>query len=302
MQNLLLYGLTSLIWGSTWLAIKFQLGVVDPEMSIVYRFGLAAVLLLGYSLIRRLPMRFTAREHAFIALQGLTLFSLNYIMVYIAELHITSGLVAIVFSLIIVFNVALAGIFLGDPIRPRVVLGGVFGIFGLALVFLPELSSLDLSGSRALGLGLSLAGTASASIGNIVAARNQRNGLPIVQTNAYGMAYGGGFTLIVALARGASFGFEPTFSYIASLAYLAVFGSVIAFGGYLTILSRIGPDRAAYITVIFPIVALILSTLFEGLRWELTAGFGVTLVIIGNAIALTRRRAAIGKPELGEVT
>jgi drug/metabolite transporter (DMT)-like permease len=300
MRNVLLYTLTSLIWGSTWLAIKFQLGTVDPEMSIVYRFALAAALLIGYSLIRRLPMRFSSRQHLFIALQGLTLFSLNYIMVYIAELHITSGLVAIVFSLIIVFNVALAGIFLRDPIRPRVVIGGIFGIAGLAMVFWPELSTLDLSGNRALGLGLSLIGTLSASIGNIVAARNQRNGLPIVQTNAYGMAYGAGFTLLVALVRGAEFGFEPTVSYIVSLGYLALFGSVIAFGAYLTILSRIGPDRAAYITVIFPIVALILSTLFEGLRWELTAGLGVSLVVVGNAIALTRRRAPVGTTELSE--
>lgn len=300
MQNALLYALTSLIWGSTWLAIKFQLGQVDPEMSIVYRFALAAALLVGYSLARRLPMRFSSREHLFIALQGLTLFSLNYIMVYIAEQHITSGLVAIVFSLIIVFNVALAGLLLGDPIRPRVLIGGLVGILGLAMVFWPELSTLDLSGKRALGLGLSLIGTLCASFGNIVAARNQRHGLPIVQTNAYGMAYGAGFTLLVALLRGASFEFEPTFSYISSLAYLALFGSVIAFGAYLTILSRIGPDRAAYITIIFPIVALTLSTMFEGLSWDLTAGIGVSLVVAGNAVALRRRRPAPGTAELSE--
>lgn len=300
MQNALLYALTSLIWGSTWLAIKFQLGQVDPEMSIVYRFALAAALLVGYSLARRLPMRFSSREHLFIALQGLTLFSLNYIMVYIAEQHITSGLVAIVFSLIIVFNVALAGLLLGDPIRPRVLIGGLVGILGLAMVFWPELSTLDLSGKRALGLGLSLIGTLCASFGNIVAARNQRHGLPIVQTNAYGMAYGAGFTLLVALLRGASFEFELTFSYISSLAYLALFGSVIAFGAYLTILSRIGPDRAAYITIIFPIVALTLSTMFEGLSWDLTAGIGVSLVVAGNAVALRRRRPAPGTAELSE--
>jgi drug/metabolite transporter (DMT)-like permease len=226
------------------------------------------------------------------ALQGLTLFSLNYIAVYLAELYLSSGLVAVVFSLIIVFNVFLSAIFLGNPIRARVLVGGLLGIAGLALVFRPQLSGLNLSEDRVLGLGLAVAGTAIASFGNIVAARNQRNSLPIVQSNAYGMAYGALFTLLVAAARGARLSFVPSFEYIASLLYLAAFGSVVAFGAYLTLLGRIGPDRAAYISVVFPVVALALSTLFEGLRWEWLAVLGVGLVIAGNALALTGRRPA----------
>lgn len=292
MQNAGLYILTCLIWGSTWLGIKFQLGVVDPEISVVYRFSLAAGLLLAFSWFRRLPLRFSPREHFFMALQGLTLFSLNYIAVYLAELYLSSGLVAVVFSLIIVFNVFLSAVFLGNPIRPRVLLGGALGIAGLALVFRPQLAGLSLSEDRAVGLGLAVAGTAIASVGNIVAARNQRNSLPIVQSNAYGMAYGALFTLMVALARGARLSFVPSFEYIASLLYLAAFGSVVAFGAYLTLLGRIGPDRSAYISVVFPIVALGLSTLFEGLRWEWLAVLGVGLVIAGNALALTARRPA----------
>jgi drug/metabolite transporter (DMT)-like permease len=162
----------------------------------------------------------------------------------------------------------------------------------LALVFRPQLSGLNLSEDRVLGLGLAVAGTAIASFGNIVAARNQRNSLPIVQSNAYGMAYGALFTLLVAAARGARLSFVPSFEYIASLLYLAAFGSVVAFGAYLTLLGRIGPDRAAYISVVFPVVALALSTLFEGLRWEWLAVLGVGLVIAGNALALTGRRPA----------
>ena len=292
MQNAGLYILTCLIWGSTWLGIKFQLGVVDPEISVVYRFSLAAGLLLAFSLFRRLPLRFSPREHFFMALQGLTLFSLNYIAVYLSELYLSSGLVAVVFSLIIVFNVFLSAVFLGNPIRPRVLLGGALGIDGLALVFRPQLAGLSLSEDRAVGLGLAAAGTAIASVGNIVAARNQRHSLPIVQSNGYGMAYGALITLLVALARGARLSFVPSFEYIASLLYLAAFGSVVAFGAYLTLLGRIGPDRAAYISVVFPIVALALSTLFEGLRWEWIALLGVGLVILGNTLALTGRRPA----------
>ena len=137
MQIPFLYALTALIWGSTWLAITFQLGTVDPEVSVVYRFALASGILIAYSLIRRLRMRFTLREHAFMALQGLTLFSINYVLVYVAELHLASGYVAIVFSLIVVFNVLFGAAFLRNPVRPRVLLGGIIGIVGLGMVFPP---------------------------------------------------------------------------------------------------------------------------------------------------------------------
>ncbi len=290
MQNALLYILTSFIWGSTWLAIKLQLGVVAPEMSIAYRFLLAALVLGIYVLIRRLPMRFDLRQHLFIALQGLFLFSLNYILVYLAELALTSGLVAIVFSTIIIMNVLLAALLLGDPVRPRVVMGAVTGLLGLTLVFWPEVRDLQLTGDRGLGLVYSFVAVLSASIGNIVAARNQRHDLPVVQTNAYGMAYGAVFTLIVALFRGAPLGFEPSLGYVASLGYLAIFGSVIAFGSYLTLVGRMGPDRAGYIGVLFPIIALGLSTLFEGLSWTLLGLSGVLLVVVGNVLAVTRKR------------
>ena len=290
MQNALLYVLTTLIWGSTWLAITYQLGAVDPVVSVVYRFALASVLLIGYALIRRLRMRFSLLQHGFMALQGLTLFSVNYVLVYIAELHLASGLVAIVFSLLIVTNIFLGALLLRDPIRPRVLLGAVIGIIGLILVFLPRLSGEDLQSGFTLGVALALGATAVASIGNIVSARNQRNGLPVVQSNAYGMAYGAAITLAFVLIGGSRLSFDASAEYVLSLLYLAVFGSVIAFGSYLTLLGRIGPDRAAYIAVVFPIVALALSTLFEGLTWSVVAGIGVLLVVLGNAVALARKR------------
>lgn len=293
LQNALLYSLTALIWGSTWLAITFQLGSVDPEMSVVYRFALASGILLAYCLLRRLPMRFSLREHGFMALQGLTLFSVNYVLVYVAELHLASGYVAIVFSIIIVFNVLLGALFLKDPIRPRVLFGGAIGILGLILVFLPTLEGLSLSGGAGLGLALALGGTIVASFGNIVSARNQRNSIPVVQANTYGMGYGALITLVIALFRGASVSFDTSPEYVLSLLYLALFGTVIAFGSYLTILGRIGPDRAGYIAVIFPIVALILSTLFEGLTWEVISILGVGLVVLGNVVAMTRSRPVL---------
>jgi drug/metabolite transporter (DMT)-like permease len=162
------------------------------------------------------------------------------------------------------------------------------GILGLGLVFRPELSSFDLSSERALGLTLAFISAISASLGNIISARNQRQGLPIVQTNAFAMTYGAGLMLILALVRGAELKFDPSGSYVASLLYLALFGSVIAFGSYLTLVGRIGPAKAAYVTLLFPIIALLLSTLFEGMTWSLPQLAGVGLVIFGNAIALTK--------------
>ena len=288
MYNAFLYIITVLIWGSTWLAIKFQLGVVSPEISIAYRFGLAASILIVFSLIRRLPLRFDLRTHGFFALQGLLLFSLNYILVYFAEGYLTSGLVAIIFSVIIITNVIFGAIFLHNPVRPRVVIGAMFGLAGLAFVFWPEISTFSLSSQKVLGIVLVFISTISASLGNVVSARNQRNELPVIQTNAYGMLYGAVFMFLLAVLRGAQLEFDTSSSYIFSLLYLAVFGSVIAFGSYLTLLGRIGLDRAAYVTVLFPIIALILSTMFEGLQWGMLQLVGVALVLLGNVVVLAK--------------
>jgi len=288
MNNTLLYITTVLIWGSTWLAITFQLGKVPAELSVAYRFALASFILFIYSLIRRLPLRFSWRDHRFFALQGLLLFSLNYILIYVAEIYLASGLVAIIFSIIVIFNVIFGTIFLRNPIRIRVVVGGIIGLIGLTLMFWPELSTLNLSNQRATGLILAICGTLSASLGNIVSARNQRHDLPVVQTNAFGMAYGAFVMLLLAILKGSSLTFDFSAEYVLSLLYLSLFGSVIAFGTYLTLLGKIGPDRAAYVTVTFPIIALLLSTLFEDLVWTLPQICGVLVVIIGNVIVLLR--------------
>lgn len=290
MENTLLYIVTVLIWGSTWLAIKFQLGVVSPEMSVAYRFFLAAVILFMYSKLRGLNLRFSFRQQLFIALQGLLLFSVNYILVYFSEVYITSGMVSVLFSSVIVFNVFFGSVFLRNPVQSRVVLGSLVGIAGLALIFWPEMQSFDLAGASSLGLVLALISAASASLGNIVSARNQKNDLPVIQTNAYGMLYGATFTLIIALFRGVPFTFDVSAGYLGSLLYLALFGSVIAFGTYLTLLGRIGADRAAYVTVLFPVIALLLSAMFEGLRLDWVQFAGVALVLAGNVLVVNLRR------------
>lgn len=290
MGNPLLYALTVLIWGSTWLAIKYQLGVVSPELSVAYRFLLAALLLFAYCAWRRLPLRFTGRQHAFIALQGLFLFSVNYIVVYFAELYLTSGMVAVIFSTIIILNVFFGALFLKNPIRLPILGGALVGISGLALIFWPEISAFNLEEGATLGLVLAVGSSVSASLGNIVSARNQRAHIPVIQTNAYGMLYGSLLTFAIASLRGVPIVFDPSLEYLISLLYLALFGSVIAFGAYLTLLGRMGADRAAYITVLFPVIALLLSARFENLRLNGWQFAGVGLVLVGNLLVLERRR------------
>jgi drug/metabolite transporter (DMT)-like permease len=289
MKDLTLYTATVLIWGSTWLVITFQLGEVDPILSVAYRFTLASLLLLGYCLLRRINLRFTLRQHLFIALQGVLLFSLNYLLVYLAELRLTSGLVAVIFSTLVFMNVLTGALFIGTSVRLNVLLGASIGLVGISLVFLQELSAFSLQDSGFIGLLLSLGGTLFASLGNIAASRNQREGLPVLQTNAFGMGYGAVLMFIFALISGTPFRFEATTAYIASLLYLSAFGSIVAFGAYLTLLGRIGADRAGYASLLFPLVALGLSTLFEGYLWSASALLGVLLVLTGNLLTMSRK-------------
>ena len=287
-RNLSLYAVTVFIWGSTWLGIKFQLGEVDPLVSVIYRFCLASALLFAWCGLRDLNMRFALRDHLFIALQGTCLFAVNYWLFYLAEVHLTSGIVAVMFSTIVFWNIFNGRLFLKTPLRANVIGGAVLGIVGICLVFWPELSGFSLVDDGFRGFVLSMAATLLASFGNILSSRNQRHGLPVVQTNAFGMAYGTLLMLLVALIAGKPFSIDPSAPYILSLLYLALFGSVIAFGCYLTLVGSIGADRASYATLLFPIIALIISTVYEGYQWSLPAVAGVAVILAGNALSLAK--------------
>ena len=303
MINLLFYAVTVLIWGSTWLGIKFQLGTVDPALSVAYRFALAALILFAWCLARRLPLRFSRVEHLCIALQGVFLFAANYLLFYLAELQITSGLAAVVFSTIVVMNLLNGRLFLGIPVEFKVLLGGALGMVGLVTLFWPEMAAVNFSGPVAVGVLLSFAATYLASLGNIISARNQRRSLPVVQTNAFGMAYGSLSMALVVIVSGTPLTIELSASYLLSLAYLALFGSVIAFGCYLSLVGRIGPGRAAYTTLLFPVVALALSTFWEDYHWTLSAVCGICLILCGNYLALAKRKPRLAQtpPQLVKV-
>jgi len=288
-SSLGLYVAAVLIWGCTWIAITFQLGRVPPEVSVAYRFGLASLLLLVWCATRGLRLAFPWRDHLWMALQGVLLFGINYVCAYLAEGRISSGLVALIFSLVALLNIFGTRIFFGTPLRPAAVFGAVLGIGGVTLVFLPGSSHPGGMGSPAPGIALALVGTVSGSLGNMVTARNQGRGLPVVQLNAFGMLYGAVLVGLYALSMGLPFVFDTSARYLISLFYLTLFGSVFAFGAYLTLIGRIGAARAGYAMVAVPMVALLVSTLFEGLPWRSHMLLGAGLCVAGNVLLLHGR-------------
>ena len=286
----LLYSGTVLIWGSTWLAIRFQLGVVSPEISLVYRFGIASLLLLVWCRVRGIPPPTGWRNHSSLILLGACLFSFNYLLFYIAAEDLATGLLAVIFSTMTVMNILNGALFLSRRVEWRIILGSGFGLTGICLVFWPEVIALGKAHNIFLAVLLGVIATYFASLGSIISVRNQKSGIQVISGNAFGMLYGTALMTLYALISGVHFNFDPSFGYLGSLMYLSVFGSALAFTLYLTLVGQIGPEKAAYATVLFPIVALTLSTLFENYRWSHLAGIGVLLVLVGNMIVLTNRR------------
>lgn len=286
MSNMLLYVITVLIWGSTWLGIEFQLGVVQPEISVVYRYAIAAVLLFGWSLVRGLPLSFDFRSHKWFVLLGLLLFCLNYILAYYAQVYITSALCAIAFTTMVWMNIVLARLFFGVKAGLNVLFGAALGITGIVILFMPQIDTISFSDEVFFGSMLACLGALVASFGNMASQKAQLLKLPIIQSNAWGMFYGALLTGIYAIASGARFSFDPSPGYVISLLYLAFFGSIVAFGAYLTLLGRIGAHKAGYAMVMFPVVALVLSFMFEGLQLEPSIILGTALVLAGNVAVL----------------
>lgn len=293
MPSFFLYGLTVLIWGSSWYAITLQTGVVSVDLAIAYRFILAAAILIGYCRLTGRRLSYGLRDHLFMAAQGVTLFSLNYMLFYRASLDMPSGLMAVCFSTILLMNIANGALFFKTKVEPKVFVGALLGLGGLTLVFWPEVAGFGFAGKAATGLWLSLVATYSASLGNMLSVRHKQRAIPVIESNAVGMAYGALCSLLIAMALGRPLIYDvrPVFSL--ALLYLSIFASIIGFGSFLTLVQRIGADRAAYATVLFPIVALAISTWREDYHWTPPAAAGVALVLLGNVLVLMRRRPAL---------
>jgi drug/metabolite transporter (DMT)-like permease len=284
--DILLYGTVVLAWGFAWIGIHFQVGVVSPDVSIVWRFLIAGIVMLALAWWRGDRLRFTLHEHLGFALLGLLLFCLNFLLFYHAAATLPSGLLSIVFSLASFFNVWLGAIFLHAPIDRRVVLGGLLGAAGMAAMFYPQFEGAGLRHGAAIALMLCVLGTLAFCFGNMISATLQRRSIPVFPASGYAMLYGCAATALYAAFRGHAFIVDWSPAYLISLVYLALIGSVLAFACYLTLLGRIGADRAAYVTVLGPVVALVVSTFVENFRWSLPAALGLAAVLIGNVLVL----------------
>lgn len=289
MTNLLLYLTTVLIWGTTWIALKLQLGTVPIPWSIAYRFWLAAAVLCAWLLWRRDWRRVPPRAiWPHLVAQGVCLFCINFMCFLYASQWIASGLVAVCFSTAPVWNALNGRLIQGKPLAARTLVGAALGVGGLLLLFGSEvLSHLDRP-QTLWGLGLALTGTYCFSLGNLLSGAMQRLGQTPLQTNAWAMAIGATLTAAWALASGEPMRFDASPSYVGAWLYLAIPGSVIGFTAYLTLVGRLGADRAAYCTVLFPVVALNVSAVFEDYHWAVPGLLGLLLVAAGNGVVFWR--------------
>lgn len=286
--TVLLFVVIVVVWGLTWFAIHLQLGTVPMEVSILWRFTLAAVVLWGALAATGRLRRARLADHRWFFVLGVTLFSANFIFMYSATWFVASGVVSVVFTMATVFNALNQWLFLRRNPSIRTLAGAGLGLGGIALLFAHDIAGAGLGGTTVIGIALALGGTYLFSLGNLASLRATAAGLDLPNAVARGMTWGAVLLAAVVLARGERFTIDLSPVYLASLVYLAVPGSVIGFLAYLSLVSRVGADKAAYATVLFPVLALAVSTAFEGYGWTPEAFVGLALVLAGNVVVFAR--------------
>ena len=284
--DLFLYVAVIFGWSTSWYPLSLQLGAVAPEVSLVWRFAAASVLMMALSRFRRIRLRYGRDAHLVFACLGVLLFSTNFALFYNASLFAASGLLAVILSTSSLINVLLVAVVNRTAPNGMQLAASVTGMLGLGLIFAPEL---QVSSTVGLALLFGGAGTICFCVGNLVSAATQKRGIHVFASTSWGMVYGTAFMVLVSLVRGHDFTIDPTFSYLGSLAWLVVVSSVLAFASYLSLVGRIGPGRAAYATVIFPVFALLISALYEGYECTWLALAGLALVMAGNMIMIRAR-------------
>ena len=287
-----LYATTIVAWSLSWYALAVQTASsVSVEASLAYRFAIATALMFAWVALRGESVRFPLGRHLTFAAMGVLIFSTNFLLFYYASAHLVSGLLSVMFSTASVLNVGIAFLLTREAPARATLLGAALGIAGIALMFLPSLrqQGAGLDAGASLGLGLCIAGTLCFCTGNVLSAGLQRERVPVIAASAWGMLYGTLWATFLGLVLGRPFNFEVGAAYLVSLVWLAVVSTVIAFASYLTLVGRIGAGRAGYATVVFPVVALLVSTVLEGYEWTLPAALGLALVLAGNVFVVRGR-------------
>lgn len=282
----------SLIWGSTWMVIRDQLGVVPAGWSVTYRFAIAAVGMFLLTALMRHPLKIDRQMMLWTMLLGLLQFSLNFNFVYAAEHHITSGLVAVVFALLIVPNAILAKYWLGRTVGGSFIIGSAIASIGVAFLMTQEYRAAPVGGHEVLiGLGLTLCGVVSASISNVLQVVPKVARFPTVTILSWAMLWGTVANATLAFVLYGPPTFDPRPAYMGGVLYLGIIGSVVTFPLYFDLIRKIGPGKAAYTGVLIPVIAMMLSTIFEGYSWSLLAAAGAMLAIIGLLVAMQAKKA-----------
>lgn len=281
--------LVALIWGSTWYVITGQIAQVPPSWSVTYRFALATPAMFALALATGKSLRLGRAGQGLALALGLFQFCGNFNFVYRAEQHLTSGVVAVMFALLLVPNALFARALLGQRITPRFMAGSVVAIAGVALLLAEEARTAPLGGNIALGVALAVGGILSASIANVIQAGETGRALPLASLLAWAMLYGTGIDAAVAWATAGPPVVPRDPAFWAGTAWLALAGSVVTFPLYYGIVRAIGPGRAAYNGVLVVVVAMLISTLIEGYAWSPLAVGGAVLGMAGMLIALRAR-------------
>ena len=289
MNNLILFIASLFCWAPTWYIIKFQLGYVDPLVSVFYRFFSAAIIIFIYLIIKKKKLIFSFNYHVWFLFFGIGLYSLNYIFLYLSNTYLISAFPAIVFSTMVIMNILGEAFYFKKKATSKTLIGAIIGMMGILIIFNHEIFNFNFNKGTHLGLFLALIGTFCASTGNMIHQRNLNKGFPLIETIAYSMLYGSLFTLLITQIKGTELLFEFTYSYIISLAYLSIVGSIFAFIFYLKLLENIGPARSSYIGVVMPVIALIISTIFEDLEWSLDLILGLPVLLIGAVLVINQK-------------
>lgn len=302
MALLLTYILTVLIWGTTWYAMIFQVATVSAAASLTYRYFGAGLVLLTLAALTGRRVRLTRPEHLWCVLQGLIMYSFGYWLTYVATEWLTTGIIALMFASTSAVTMVMNAALMQRLPDGRAVLGALMGVTGVGLVFWPEIAMTSIDGPEAWASLLVAFSVVLFAAGGLIGARLQKT-VPPFTALGWPMLYGALILAGLTLARGEQFGFDWSLPYVGSLLYLMLFGSVGVFILYFRVIDQIGAEKGSYATVLFPLVALGVSTLFENYQWPALALLGVPLALAGNALVLTGRRSPApgggthGKPE-----
>lgn len=277
----------SLIWGLTWISIKFQLHAVDANVAVFYRFIVASFILFLISYFKKENLHFKKAEHIRFLGQGLFMFCLNFLLTYWASGFAPSPLIALAFTTLIYFNMFGAKIFMGQPFEKKVIFGALISLIGIALISFNEFETIQQHPKSLLGFFISLVATVSASIGNIISAKNRQLKVPILSNNAWSMLYGSILSLIYCCVMQKSFVLKVDTKFLISFTYLTVFGTIISFSAYLKLIDLVGPAKAAFTSVVSPVIAILASMLIDEMTLTYLLLLGVLFCLIGNVVALT---------------